>query len=684
VEAGPARAPWLRQLLGVRPLRRAGMALVHVALWALAFGLAVLLRFEGPPPPRLVALGGIGLGLLLALRLLTFHAVGLLDGLWRYAGLSELRKLVAATTVSSLLLLAIQTASHLLVPRSVLLGEWLASVVLVGGARMLIRSLWERRSHHSDPIPTLIVGAGNAGESFLRELLRAQDGSSWRVVGLLDDDPKKQDSQVHGVRVLGPADGATLSRAVKRLGIGLVVLAWPSASGERTRELLRACRGLRVRTKTVASLSERISGATSLQLREPDIADLLRRDPVRLDLDQVGGLLSGKAVLITGAGGSIGSELARQALGFSPSSLLLLDHDENALFFIERELRATFPDAVLVPLMADVTDPSRLDWIFDRYRPAVVLHAAAHKHVGMMERNPGEAVKNNVFGTQLLARAADSRGAEAFVLVSTDKAVKPSSVMGATKRACEMIVQGFAGTSSTRFSAVRFGNVLGSAGSVVPLFREQIARGGPVTVTDPEASRYFMTIPEAAQLVLQAAALSRSGEIFLLDMGRPVRIVDMARDLIELSGLRPDEDIEIHFTGLAQGEKLHEELLVTAEGVDHTVHPKIMLSRIQPRETDLLARDLHRLAGAVLRGDEAVTRAMLGDLVPEARLGMGAGRGDQPAARASGEIQGRARPAVVVGHRDERDGGATSDGSAPNRRTRDGVSPRSRRESHGQ
>jgi len=611
-----------RHLLGIPILRRSAVGLIHVGLWMLAFSVALLLRFEGMPPSSLLRLSVVGLGVLLALRVTMFFSVGLFDGLWRYAGLPELRKLVVATTLASLLLLVLQSASHFLVPRSVLLGEWLASVVLVGGVRMFIRSLYEHRTGRTDSIPTLIVGAGDAGESLLRELLRTRDSARWRVVGFLDDDRTKHGMQVHDVLVLGPADEETLSLAVKNRAIGLVVLAWPSASGERTRELLRICRKLGVDTKTVPGLSERVSGAPLLALRALDIDDLLRRDPVQLDLAQVGSLLAAKVVLITGAGGSIGSELARQALAFMPHTLLLLDHDENALFFIERELQANAGNVSLVPLMADITDAGRVDWIFRQYRPNVVLHAAAHKHVGIMERNPCEAVKNNVFGTHVLAAAADAARAEAFVLVSTDKAVNPSSVMGASKRACEMIVQGFAVRSGTRFSAVRFGNVLGSAGSVVPLFREQIAQGGPVTVTAPEVTRYFMSIPEAAQLVLQAGALGLSGEIFLLDMGKPVRILDLARDLIELSGLPSGETIEICFTGLGQGEKLHEELLVSGEGVDCTLHPKIMLSRIQPLDAAVLARELRLLRLAVDRGDGAGTRALLGQLIPEACLAL--------------------------------------------------------------
>jgi FlaA1/EpsC-like NDP-sugar epimerase len=440
------------------------------------------------------------------------------------------------------------------------------------------------------------------------------------------------------VRVLGPADAATMRRVVVERDVKLVVLATPSADGRRTRELVNLCRQLGVQAKTVPSIAERIQGIGFSAIREVAIEDLLRRDPVVLDVDQVETFLQGRTVLVTGAGGSIGSELARQALCFRPGRLLLVDHSENGLYFIERELRRTFPAASLVPLVCDITDRDRLDGIFRRYRPAVVIHAAAHKHVPMMETNSSEAVKNNVFGTIAVADVAHVYGTETFVMISTDKAVNPTSVMGATKRVAEMAIQARAASSTTRYVAVRFGNVLGSTGSVVPLFRDQIARGGPVTVTHPEVRRYFMTIPEATQLVLQAGALGSRSEIFVLDMGEPIKVVDLARDMIELSGLRADVDIKIDFVGLRPGEKLFEELLLHGEAYDATPHPKICVGRIQPAERGQLERGLAALRSAAAAADDAAIRRGLSDLVPEATL-------SPPTARLSAPSLAEAVPA---------------------------------------
>jgi FlaA1/EpsC-like NDP-sugar epimerase len=610
-----------QRCLRVPLLRRTAVMVIHLALWVAAFEVALRIRFDGSVPPSFLRTCALGCVLLLGMRLGLFLAAGLADGLWRYAGVSELRRIVAATFLSSACLLLFQTArGSVLVPRGVLFGEWLASVVLVGGARLLIRLIYDARGGDPAGTATLVIGAGDAGESLLRDLGRMREGARWRVVGFLDDDQAKHGTRVHGARVLGAADAASLTRAVRSHAVELVILAWPSAPGARTRELLQLCRSLGVRTQTVPSLAERISGGQLPAVRPLDIDDLLGRDAVELDLRQVDGLLRDKVVLVTGAGGSIGSELTRQALRFHPRKLLLLDHDENALFFAERELREKFPAAEIVPLVADITDAPRVDWLFRRHRPAVVLHAAAHKHVGMMENNPCEAARNNVFGTVTVAEAAHAARSEVFILVSTDKAVNPSSVMGATKRVGEMVIQQLAQTSQTRFAGVRFGNVLGSAGSVVPIFREQIDRGGPVTVTHPEVSRYFMTISEAAQLVLQAAALTRHGEIFLLDMGEPVKIVDLARDLIELSGLRPEVDVQIEFSGLKPGEKLTEELLVERESCDLTQHPKIMVGRIHPIAADELRDGLAQLEIAILEGDDQRAREALSLLVPEATL----------------------------------------------------------------
>ena len=605
--------------------RRLCVLVAHLALWCTAWVLALDLRFEGDVPPGVLAASARVLTALVIARLILFVQAGLFDGIFRYSGLPELKKIVVSTTAASAISLVIfYCIGQHGVPRSLFAGEWLASVVAIGGMRMAIRTAYEGRRGPACGTATLIIGAGDAGESLVREFQRMRDGVAWKVVGFLDDDASKRGRVVHGVRVLGPADEPTLRATVRRLEVKLVVLAMPTAAGPRVRDLVTLLRRLGVRTQTVPSLAERLSGEAIQTVREVKLEDLLGRDPVELDIAQVEGFLKGKVVLITGAGGSIGSELARQVLRFKPHQLLLLDHDENAVFFLERELRAEFAadyyPSLLKPLIVDITNSRRVAWVFETFQPEVVLHAAAHKHVAMMEGNVCEAAWNNVFGTQTVAEAAHNAGAEAFVLISTDKAVNPTSIMGTTKRVCEMVVQHIARESDTRFASVRFGNVLGSNGSVVPIFREQIARGGPVTVTHPEVTRYFMTIPEAAQLVLQAGALGGSGEIFLLDMGKPVKIVDLARDLIELSGFVPGVDIEIHYSGLKPGEKLFEEMLLSGEGSASRPHPKIVAGRVQRMGAADFTRSMNVLARAIRMNDERELRGALAALVPEATL----------------------------------------------------------------
>jgi FlaA1/EpsC-like NDP-sugar epimerase len=398
------------------------------------------------------------------------------------------------------------------------------------------------------------------------------------------------------------------------------VLAVPSMAAARIRQILAICRSLGVQTKIVPSVTHRLNQIEFAAIRELSIEDLLRRDPVQLDLAQVAEFLAGRTLFVTGAGGSIGSELVRQALWFKPKRLVLFDRGENALFHLERELAPICALTELAVAVGDITDRARVEQLLRRHRPDVVLHAAAYKHVPTMEHNAAEAVKNNVFGTLTMAEAAHAAGVEAFVMISTDKAVNPTSVMGATKRVAEIAVHNRQHGSNMRHVVVRFGNVLGSAGSVVPLFQEQIARGGPVTITHPEMRRYFMTIPEAAQLTLQAGALAVGGELFVLDMGDPVKIVDLARDMIELSGLRPEIDIAINFTGLRPGEKLFEQLLLSGEAYDKTPHPKIHVGHIQSPSPELLKRELATLAAAAEAGDDARVRRCLAVLVPEAKL----------------------------------------------------------------
>jgi FlaA1/EpsC-like NDP-sugar epimerase len=601
--------------------RRVLVVLAHLALWSAAYVGAYLLRFDGTFPAIEMTAAAYSIGILLVLRLAAFWMSGLFHGMMRYAGIHEVRSIIRATSISSILFFGATMMVHpLRLPRSIYVGEWVLAILFASSLRLAIRLVRERQ-HTPKKVGVrhaLLLGAGDAGEMLLRDLERLQR-PDMKIVAILDDNPAKHESWVHGIRVVGGIDERSLRRASEDFDAKLAVLAMPSASGARTREVVSACRNVGMETKTLPSLQQILTGNVNISmLRDVAIEDLLRREPVELDKRSMGTLLEGKRLLVTGGAGSIGSELARQALVFNPSVVALLDHNENALFFLERELRRAFPRADVRILIGDIKDSRRVREVLKDVRPHVVLHAAAHKHVPLMEANPVEAIKNNALGTRTVADLALAYGVETFVLVSTDKAVNPSSVMGASKRVAEMYVQSLSG-GRTRFVAVRFGNVLGSAGSVIQVFREQIASGGPVTVTHPDMRRYFMTIPEACQLVLQAGALARGGEIFLLDMGEPVSVLDMARDMIRMSGLEPDRDIAIEIVGPRPGEKLCEELLLDAEALENTVHPKILMGRIPatPREQ---IEEHFRLLAAAIESSPAEVRRSLTKIVPEARL----------------------------------------------------------------
>jgi FlaA1/EpsC-like NDP-sugar epimerase len=545
------------------------------------------------------------------------------------------------------------------VPRSIPFIFLLLALVATAGPRLLVRlsarSTTTLRSNgrasHSAPRPVLIMGAGDAGAMIVREL-KNNPHLGLEPVGFLDDDLGKHDVRIHGIPVLG--DRQAIPEMIAALRVKLVIIAMPTASGKTIREIIAVCGKAGVETRIVPGLYELLDGAVSVQqLREVQIEDLLRRAPVQIDAAQVATLVHGKRVLVTGAGGSIGSELCRQIARLDPAELVLLGHGENSIFDIHNELkglevgrwklesesragRSTIveagahmisslqpPTSVLHPIIADIREADRLHAVLEQYRPEVVFHAAAHKHVPLMESNEVEAVTNNVLGTRNLVRAAMQAGVTHFVLISTDKAVNPSSVMGTTKRLAELIVQQAARQSGQVFAAVRFGNVLNSRGSVIPFFRKQIAAGGPVTVTHPEMRRYFMTIPEAVQLVLQAAALGHGGEVFVLDMGEPVYIKDLACDLIRLSGLEPGHDIDVVFTGLRPGEKLSEELFSDREAYTRTQHQKVFVSQNgREREADqasCLDAGVDELIAAAQRGDADEVRRLLRTLVPEYR-----------------------------------------------------------------
>jgi FlaA1/EpsC-like NDP-sugar epimerase len=602
--------------------RRVVAVAVHLLLFVVAQAGAFGLRFEFSIPPDYFPVAWLWLGVNVGTHLAVFASLGMFAGLWRYTGAKDLVALTRATALSTLIFAAfIVIGGYRSYPRSILIIDFLLTMILVGGLRFGARSLWQLAQNVGQKRPegerkrVLIVGAGNAGEMLLREMQKTHVGR-YEAVGFVDDNPNKRGVAIHGVKVLGRlADAPAL---VKRERIDEVVIAIPSAPGKEMRRIVDTVSPAGVPIRTMPGIDQLISGQVTLnQLRSVNIEDLLGRDPVMLDNESLQAMLGNHVVLVTGAGGSIGAELCRQVARFNPTRLVLVERSEPALYEIHRELASHHPGLDVVPCIADICDAERVRAVFARHRPQTVVHAAAHKHVPMMEWNPGEAIKNNVGGTKTVADAAHEFGAQQFVMVSTDKAVNPTSMMGATKRVAELYVQALNQKSKTRFVAVRFGNVLGSAGSVIPLFKEQIAKGGPVTVTDPEMRRYFMTIPEASQLVLQAATIGRGGEIFVLDMGQPVKIVDLARDLITLSGLVPDKDIEIRFTGLRPGEKLFEELSTAEEKAEKTRHPKIFIGRLPSRALDEVSRQVERLLdGANELGiDDAVRRVR--EVVPE-------------------------------------------------------------------
>ncbi len=538
-----------------------------------------------------------------------FNWVKMYRRVWQYASIGELVSLIKSVTISELVFYALYMTVRvnypgLTVPRSICLLSWAFIIIGVGGSRFAWRifrdSYLKIQPHHRR---TLIVGAGKAGVLIARELKHSPDSELYPVA-FIDDDRAKWNLEVLGLPVLGGRD--QIPQVVSKLKIQKIVIAVPSASRSEIANIIDVCKTTKAKIKILPRVSDLISGHVSVSMiREVSLEDLLGRDPVRVDLEEIAGYLTGQVVLVTGAGGSIGSELCRQICPFGPQKLLLVGHGENSLYDIELELSRSFPDISIDTIIADIQDRQRLREVFNTYRPSVVFHAAAHKHVPLMERNPVEAVKNNIFGTKHVAECAHEYNAARFVLISTDKAVNPTSVMGVTKRIAEMLVQGMARNSRTKFAAVRFGNVLGSRGSVIPLFQQQIRQGGPVTVTHPNMVRYFMTIPEAVQLVIQAGALARGGEVFVLDMGNPVKIVDLARDLIRLSGLTPDEDIKILYTGIRPGEKLYEEILTNEEGISATRHNRIFVGRPANPGLDKLQFMVRKLEQVITRKDTA-------------------------------------------------------------------------------
>ncbi len=565
---------------------RKPLAMLHDFLAAMfAWSMAYLLRFNFEPPPHFIDEMLRTLVWVAPLQSLVFWSFGLYRGLWRYASVADLRRIfLAVLTAAALIPLVLwMFRVNAVVPRSVMVINPLLLMLIMGGSRLIYRLRKEQGLYRDIKLlgePVLVLGAGDAAVGLSKELARSRE---WRLVGFLDDAPDKRGLIINGIRILGALD--SLPHWAQQLNVGQAIIAMPSATHQVRKRTIDLCNQAGVKVLTVPSFDDLLSGRVAIsQLRAVELDDLLGRDPVQLDNAGLHTLLSGKTVLVTGAGGSIGSELCRQIARFQPRTLVLFELSEFSLYSMEQELSEKYPGLEIACLIGNVRDDARLDEVFAAYKPAVVFHAAAYKHVPLMEQqNVWQAICNNVLGTWSVASAAQRHGGAQFVFISTDKAVNPTNVMGASKRLAEMVCQGLQQTTGTRFVIVRFGNVLGSTGSVIPKFREQIAKGGPITVTHPDITRYFMSIPEAVQLVLQAGLMSTGGEIFVLDMGDPVKIVDLAKDLIRLSGLS-EEEIKIEFTGLRPGEKLYEELLADSESTLPTPHPKLRIA--QARNVD--------------------------------------------------------------------------------------------------
>ncbi len=588
-----------------------------VALTALAYWFAYYLRFNFDIPKTNFSMFLNTLPVLVVLRVACFFVFGLYSGVWRYASMDDLIRIVKATVLSSLIFSVYVGFVHHFIdfPRSVFVIDWFIILALVGGSRFLYRVFREFYPVRTTRARTkvLIIGAGRAGEMILREMNQsAQIG--YEPVGFLDDNRAKKGQRIHGVSVLGRIDD--LVKIAGKKEVEEAVIAIPSLTGKEMRRIVRLCDEAGIACKTVPAISDILNGSVHVnQIREIRIEDVLGREHVELSREQIREYLTGKRVLVTGAAGSIGSELCRQIMKMEPEQLILFERVENELYRIDMEFRQAHDGKPYAMILGDILDTERLDGVMDSFKPQVVFHAAAYKHVPIMESHPVEALKNNIQGTYNVVKASLRSGVDKFVLISTDKAVSPANVMGATKRVAELICQGMNSEGGTRFIAVRFGNVLGSAGSVIPLFQEQILRGGPVTVTHAEMTRYFMSIPEAAQLVMQAGAMGKGGEIFVLDMGEPVRILDLAHDMIRLMGLKVGDDIDIVFSGLRPGEKLHEELVSFEEESVRTMHGKITMVKSPPVDWANLRKDIEERILTIKTDDPALILDALNTLI---------------------------------------------------------------------
>ncbi len=604
------------------------LMILDVICIVMAYALALYLRFDGKIESRYLYTLVDNIAVIIVIKLLIFYAFNLYRSLWKYASVDEMIEVVGASVIANLLVMIYMSYSKADLPRSIYVMVPLIDMALIGGSRFTYR-IFKRvgfgaLNGESDEKRVLIVGAGEAGAMVIKELRNHKTLNS-RPVAIVDDNPSKKRQHINGVPVLG--NRKDIKKICEKKNIDEIIISIPSANRKDLKDIVNQCKKTKCKTKIVPGYYELIDGKVNVtKIRDVEIEDLLGREEVKLNMEKICHYIEGKKVLITGGGGSIGSELCRQVVRFNPKELIILDIYENNAYDIQNELLREYRNLNLKVIIASVRDRQRLEEIFSKEDIDVVFHAAAHKHVPLMEENPKEAIKNNVFGTWNLVKVVDQYQVDKFVLISTDKAVNPTNVMGATKRVAEMIIQTANRNSNTEYVAVRFGNVLGSNGSVIPLFKHQIKAGGPVTVTHPEVIRYFMTIPEACQLVLQAGGMAKGGEIFILDMGEPVKIIDLAKDLIRLSGFEPGKDIAIEITGLRPGEKLYEELLLNKEESVTTDHQKIYIEKPLFYDYRKMKHNLCRLKETIDYADEHMIKEVLAEIVPTYKPYNGGGK----------------------------------------------------------
>ena len=604
-------------------LQKGVLTFVDIILINISIVLAFLLKYDFQPgsiPSEILDNGVLIITLITFVKIVIYYIFRLYSSIWKFASIHEMALIIGAAFASNAVIVVLFEFFRIRVPGSVLIITILLDIFLIGGIRFACRTLRKIINRYlfstMDIWRILIIGNGEPGAIVLKELKEHPELKSVPVA-IIDDDRSKIGKKINGVPIVGRF--ADIYDVVQEKRIDEIIIALPNSINDNIEKIYNACLKTNCKVKILPSFTQLIDGSYVIpKIRNVCIEDLLGREPVDLDIDEISTYLEGKVVLITGAGGSIGSELCRQIVLYKPKQLLMLDNYENNIFEIENELIHTHAQINVAAVIANIREKKRLEEIFDHYRPDVVFHAAAHKHVPLMELNPGEAIKNNVFGTLNMAECSEKYDVKKFVLISTDKAVNPISVMGATKRVAELIIQAFNKSSKTEFAAVRFGNVLGSSGSVIPLFKKQIERGGPVTITHPDVSRFFMTIPEAAHLVIQAGAMAKGGEIFVLDMGKPIKIYDLATKLINLSGYKPDVDIKIRFIGLRPGEKMSEELILEEEGLHATQNNKIFITQPIFTDYELLRSKIEKIEEIDLNNREKV-KNFLKDIISLAK-----------------------------------------------------------------